>query len=189
MNNLVLASSTAEAVALDETNSRLSEAGGLLSVLAENVLVAASKPRGDDRAQAEYAKLADFARQELVPLAAAIKSALAGVKGADLVVSTLAADHHARLVAAVTSLERQEDPVHLVYQSARLQEAGSVFLDQSRELMVPVLAQNPAITLAGILPECTFEMDVAAAVVDGGPTAPPETANFDTRHIQHAVRA
>jgi hypothetical protein len=188
VNNFVLASSATEAVALEETNVRLAETGRLLDALAAKVLSAAATPLKTARTEAEHAKLAEFARVDVVPLAAAIKSALEGVKGADVVISVLAVDHHARLVDALTAMERQSDPVFLVHSAARLQEAASVFLAQAQGIMVPVLAQNPMVRLAGILPERTFQAEVVADVDLGATESLPTLADFDALPIPQATR-
>ncbi|WP_231687137.1 DUF2249 domain-containing protein [Arthrobacter alpinus] len=188
MNDLVLASSSAEAAALDEVKSRLAEAGGTLGTLAANLRSAASSPVVGELAGNDQSALVDFAEKELLPLAAAFSKAAGG---ADAVLATLAAGHLARLGDATKALEQQDSPAQMVHAGARLQEAATTFLDQATAVLVPALAQNPALTLAGILPE------PVAAAVGGGPATggcacgdhdEPGLSELDTRVIPHAIR-
>ncbi|MGO4383575.1 DUF2249 domain-containing protein [Specibacter sp. RAF43] len=188
MNNLVLASSSTDAAALDEARTRIAEAGGTLGTLATNLVSAAANQRGGELAEADQTKLVDFAEKELLPLAAAFAAALKDVGG---VVAGLAAAHSTRLIDAAKTLEQQEAPLQMVYAGARLQEAGAAFLAQAADLIVPALAQNPSITLAGVLPERTADVAAAAPATGGcacGGHDEPGLSELDTRVIPHAIR-
>nr|WP_256127667.1 DUF2249 domain-containing protein [Arthrobacter sp. SDTb3-6] len=187
---MVLASSSAEAAALEEVNNRLAEAGGTLGTLGKNLLSAASNA-GGELAGGDQAKLVEFTETELQPLAAAFAQALSGATGKDAVVATLAAGHSARLAEAAKALEEQDAPARIIHAGARLQEAGAAFLDQATALVVPALAQNPAFTLSGILPERASAPAAAAPATGGcacGGHDEPGLSELDTRVIPHAIR-
>lgn len=191
MNNLVLASSSAEAAALEDVKTRLAEAGGTLGTLGGN-LVSAAAAAGGELAAEDQLKLVDFAEKELQPLAAAFAEALSGATGPDAVVAALANGDSARLVEATKTLESRETPVQIVHAGARLQEAAAAFLDHATELVVPVLAQSPTLTLSGILPERSAEAAPAAVPATGGCACgghdEPGLSELDTRVIPHAIR-
>ncbi|MCU6480602.1 uncharacterized protein (DUF2249 family) [Arthrobacter silviterrae] len=192
MNNLVLASSSTEAEALEAAKTRLAEAGGTLGTLALNLLSAVAGQPGGELAGADQTKLVDFAEQELLPVAAAFAAALAGsANSAEKVLAAVAAGHSARLVDATKSLEVEEAPVKVLYAGARLQEAAAAFLDHATELIVPALAQNPALKLTGILPQRTVDAAAAAPAKGGcacGGHDEPGLSELDTRVIPHAIR-
>ncbi len=191
MNNLVLASSSAEALALEDVKIRLAEAGGTLGTLSKNLL-SATAGAGGEQAAADQSKLVDFAERELQPLAAAFAAALSSATGADPVVAKLAAGHHARLVEAAKTLETQEVPLQVVHAGARFLEAGTSFLDHATDLIVPELAQNPSLTLSGVLPEPAAGPAGAGAPATGGCACgghdEPGLSELDTRVIPHAIR-
>jgi len=191
VNNLVLASSSVEAAALEDTKNRLAEAGGTLGTLGRNLLSAATAASGE-LAGEDQSKLVEFAEQELQPLASAFARAFAGAAGKDAAVAQLAASHTARLAEAAKNLEGQEAPVQVVHAGARLQEAGAAFLEHATELMLPALAQNPSLTLTGILPDRVAGAPAEAAPVTGGCACgghdEPGLAELDTRVIPHAIR-
>ena len=190
MNNLVLASSSTEALALEDAKTRLTEAGGTLGTLAQN-LVAAAESAAGELAEEDQSKLVDFAEKELQPLAAAFAAALSGTTGQDAVVAKLASGHNARLAEAAKALEVQEAPVQIVYAGARLAEAAAVFLEHATDLIVPTLAQNPSLTLAGVLPARAVGAAAPAPATAGcacGGHDDPGLSELDTRVIPHAIR-
>ncbi|GAA4661671.1 DUF2249 domain-containing protein [Arthrobacter cryoconiti] len=191
MNNLVLASSSTEADALENAKTRLAEASGTLGTLSSNLISAIANGTGGELAETDQTKLVDFAEQELLPLASAFAQALHDASGADTVVAALAAGHNGRLIEATKALETQEAPVQMVYAGARLQEAATAFLDNAAELIIPVLARNPALKLGGILPERTVEAASSAPATGGcacGGHDEPGLSELDTRVIPHAIR-
>ncbi|WP_245933636.1 DUF2249 domain-containing protein [Arthrobacter livingstonensis] len=191
MNNLVLASSSAEALALEDAKTRLAEAGGTLGTLAKNLVSAAAGAAGE-LAGEDQAKLVDFAERELLPLAAALARELSGATGQDTLVAQLAAGHQARLAEAVKNLQEQDVPAKIVYAGGRLEEAAVAFLDHATSLIVPALARNPSLTLAGILPERAVAPESAPTPATGGCACgghdEPGLSELDTRVIPHAIR-
>nr|WP_207343475.1 DUF2249 domain-containing protein [Arthrobacter sp. E3] len=81
----------------------------------------------------------------------------------------------------------------MVHAGGALQEAVTVFVDQASELVLPALAQNPAVTLSELLPvrnsAATAE---SAAPAQGGCACgghdDPGLSELDTRVIPHAIR-
>lgn len=196
MNNLVLASSSTEAASLEDARTRLAEAAGTVRTLGNNLVSAAANPAGGELAATDQGALVDFAEKELLPLsaalAAAFQSADSSVTSAN-VIASLAASHNTRLVSATKDLEVQESPVKMVHAGGALQEAVTVFVDQASELVLPALAQNPAVTLSALLPvrnsAATAE---SAAPAQGGCACgghdDPGLSELDTRVIPHAIR-
>jgi uncharacterized protein (DUF2249 family) len=191
VNNLVLASSSAEAAALEDVKNRLAEVGGTLGTLGKNLLSAASSA-GSELTGEDQSKLVDFTENELQPLAAAFAQALAGATGKDAVVAKLATGDNVRLLDAAKTLEGQDVPAQIIHAGARLQEAGAAFLDHATALVVPALAQNPALTLSGILPERGATPAAGTAPATGGCACgghdEPGLSELDTRVIPHAIR-
>lgn len=204
MNNLVLASSSLEAAALEDARTRLAEAAGTLGTLSQNLLTAAGNPAGGELAEADQGALVSFAEQELLPLAAALAGAFpgtAGTPGALSVIAGVAAAHSARLAATTKSLEVQESPVQMVHADGRLQEAAAAFVEQATELVLPALAQNAAVSLAEVLPARAAATGISAsgdAAAEGqipasggcacGGHDEPGLSELDTRVIPHAIR-
>ncbi|WP_164520407.1 DUF2249 domain-containing protein [Specibacter cremeus] len=193
MNNLVLASSPAEADALEKARARLAETAGTLGVLTANVQASAANATGGDVAAADQAKLVDFAEQEFLPLSASLIAALASAGATDAGAAALAAVGarlSARVSEAARFLARQDAPQRVASAAARVREAGGAFLDQAAELGLPVLAQSPAVDLARVLPAAAVP-DAAAPGTGGcacGGHDEPGPSELDTRVIPHAIR-
>ena len=203
MNNLVLASSSAEAAALDGARTRLAEAAGTLGTLCNNLAAAATAANaagtagGGGPVEAGRVALVNFAEQELIPLS----SSLAGVfpeaaPGGTHLLATVSAGHNERLVATAQALKVQESPIQMVQAGGRLLEAATVFISQATELVLPALAQNPAVSLTEVLPKAgTAEAGAAGqsqVPASGGCACgghdEPGLAELDTRVIPHAIR-
>lgn len=202
MNNLVLASSSTEATALEEARTRLAEVAGTLGTLSSNLLAAATNPTGGELAEADQGALVDFAEKELLLLAGALASAFPTEQGTAAPLSllaTLASGHSVRLVSATKTLEVQESPVQMVHADGRLQEAAAAFVQQATDLLLPALAQSPSVSLSAALPARTGAPAGAAttttkspAPVQGGCACgghdEPGLSELDTRVIPHAIR-
>ena len=207
MNNLVLASSSAEAAALDGARTRLAEAAGTLGTLCNNLATAATgsgaagnaagSTSGGGVVGAGRDALVDFAEQELIPLSSALAGALhEAVPGGTHLLATVSAGHNERVVAATQALKGQESPIGMVQAAGRLLEAATVFVSQATELVLPALAQNPAVSLNEVLPKpgtaeagASAESQVPASggCACGGHDE-PGLAELDTRVIPHAIR-
>ncbi|MGO2540118.1 DUF2249 domain-containing protein [Specibacter sp. AOP5-B1-6] len=204
MNNLVLASSSLEAAALEDARTRLAEAAGTLGTLSQNLLAAAGNPAGGELAEADQGALVNFAERELLPLAAALAAAFpdTGTSAADNVIAGVAAAHSARLVSTTRFLETQESPLTMIHADGRLQEAAAAFVEESTELVLPALAQDAAVSLAELLParaaaasgNTAADSDAAEGQVPAsggcacGGHDEPGLSELDTRVIPHAIR-
>lgn len=198
MNNLVLASSSAEAASLEEARTRLAEAAGTLGTLNGNLVAAAGNASAAELAQSDQGALVDFAEKELIPLSGALAGAFPehGASAESRVLAVVAAGHNERIVAAAKALEVQEAPVKMVNAGGRLLEAATAFIAEATELILPALAQNTAISLAALLPKpatakagATAEGQVPASggCACGGHDE-PGLSELDTRVIPHAIR-
>ncbi|AIY02049.1 hypothetical protein ART_2450 [Arthrobacter sp. PAMC 25486] len=198
MNNLVLASSSTEAASLEEARARLAESAGTLGTLCNNLAVAAGNSSAGELVQADQGALVDFAEQELIPLATALAGAFphAAAFTETHLLATVAAGHNERIVAAAKALEVQESPIEVVQASGRLLEAATAFISQATELVLPALAQNPAVSLADVLPKRSTEeagaIAESQAPASGGCACgghdEPGLSELDTRVIPHAIR-
>lgn len=206
MNNLVLASSSLEAAALEDARTRLAEAAGTLGTLSQNLLAAAGNPAGGELAEADQGALVNFVERELLPLAAALAAAFpdtAGTSAAHNVIAGVAAAHSARLVSTTRFLEAQESPLTMIHADGRLQEAAAAFVEESTELVLPALAQDAAVSLAELLParaaaasgDAAADSNTAAegeVPASGGCACgghdEPGLSELDTRVIPHAIR-
>lgn len=198
MNNLVLASSSTEAVSLEEARTRLAEAAGTLGTLSNNLATAAGNSSGGELVQADQSALVDFAEQELIPLASALAGAFldAAASTGSNVLAIVAAGHNERIVATTKALEVQESPILAVQAGGQLLEAATAFISQATELVLPALARNPAVSLASVLPQKSTAKAGAAsesqAPASGGCACgghdEPGLAELDTRVIPHAIR-
>lgn len=198
MNNLVLASSSTEAASLEEARIRLAEAAGTLGTLSKNLASAAGNSSGGELVQADQGALVDFAEQELIPLAGALAGAFldAAASTASNVLASVASGHNERLVATTKALEVQESPILAVQAGGQLLEAATAFITQATGLILPALARNPAVSLAGILPKKSTAEAAAAgqgqAPASGGCACgghdEPGLSELDTRVIPHAIR-
>jgi len=198
MNNLVLASSPAEAASLEDARTRLAEAAGTLGTLSKNLTAAAGNPAAAELAQADQGALVDFAEKELIPVSAALAGAFpeAGATVETRLLSTIAKAHAERISATAKSLETRETPIEMVQAGGRLLEAATGFIAQASELILPALAQNTAVSLSTLLPK-----PAAAAAGPGSESHAPASggcacgghdepglAELDTRAIPHAIR-
>lgn len=207
MNNLVLASSSLEAAALEDARTRLAEAAGTLGTLSHNLLAAAGNPAGAELVEADQGALVNFTERELLPIAAALAAAFpdaAGTPAANNVIAGVAAAHSARLVSTTKFLETQESPVTMIHADGRLQEAAAAFVQQATELVLPALAQDAAVSLAEVLPARAAATGSGNAAADStnpaegqvpasggcacGGHDEPGLSELDTRVIPHAIR-
>lgn len=198
MNNLVLASTSAEAASLEEARTRLAEAAGTLGTLCNNLVAAAGNPAGHELAQADQGALVDFAEQQLIPIAAALAGAFAGATPSPSVnlLATVAAGHNERVSATTKALEVQELPLQMVLAGGRLLEAATAFIAEATELILPELARNAAVSLADSLPTHSTteagtvgqsQVPASGGCACGGHDE-PGLAELDTRVIPHAIR-
>lgn len=198
MNNLVLASSPAEAVSLETARTRLAEAAGTLGTLNSNLVASAGNASASELTQSDQGALVDFAEKELIPVTGALAGAFPehAANAESRVLAAVASGHNERIVAAAKALEVQEAPVKMVNAGGRLLEAATAFIAEATELILPALAQNPAVSLAGVLPK-----PAAAAAATGSESQVPASggcacgghdepglAELDTRVIPHAIR-
>ncbi len=155
MNNLVLASSSAEAASLEAARTRLAEVAGTLGTLNGNLVAAAGNASAAELAQSDQGALVDFVEKELIPLSGALAGAFPehGASTESRVLAKVATGHNERIVSAAKALEVQEAPVKMVNAGGRLLEAATAFIAEATELILPALAQNTAVSLADLLPK------------------------------------
>lgn len=194
MNNLVLASSSAEAQALETAQGTVATAAGRLGTLGNNLISAAGNSLGGELASADQSALVDFAQDQLIPLAQALADG-AGGSGVPALQGA-AATHLARLVLTTKDLEIQETTPRMLFAAGKLSEAAEQFIAAAAESLLPELAQNPAVSLADLLPAPRpaeggnpggSQMPASPGCACGGHDE-PGLAELDTRVIPHAIR-
>ncbi|QIK74276.1 DUF2249 domain-containing protein [Nocardioides piscis] len=203
MSELVIASNEADAHAAEAVEQHHAVMAGALALRTEELVAAASRP---DPAAAEQARqdLVEWCERELVPHALAEEKALYPVAQATtegrLLVEAMLGEH-----VVITSLLRQvseaADPVRAAATATALRAVFDSHLTKENELLVPLLARTPDVSLHDLLggmhellghAEGTEGSDAEAGC--GGHTCScgevdgPGHPELDVRTIPHAIR-
>jgi uncharacterized protein (DUF2249 family) len=202
MDVVALASTPADAAAAAAVEQHHALLAGSLALRVEGLIATA----GTNAESAEHARehLVEWCQAELVPHALAEEKAMypaaqARPEGRLLVDGMLA--EHAVIVALVDEIRQQADLIRAAAAARALQVLFEVHLDKENELVVPLLAGAPDLSLAGILsgmhdllgdtaedeatnaePGCGGH-SCSCGEVDG-----PGFPELDARSVPHAIR-
>jgi uncharacterized protein (DUF2249 family) len=147
--DLVLASGAADAAAVDAVRQRHAELSGRLTVHAEALLAASTGARPGARPAALR-----FCAEELLPWTAEVERSLypvaTRIERLRALVDALVRGHRA-LEERVRGLARSADPVHAAADGAALLAVFETHVGAVDDLVLPAVAADPAISLAGAL--------------------------------------
>jgi uncharacterized protein (DUF2249 family) len=199
MDNLVIASTEADAAAAVAVEQHHAQLAGALAVHVERLLTAAEL----DGAAAEHCRteLVEWCRRELVPHALAEEKGLypaaqATAEGRLLVEAMLA--EHGLITGLVDELAQTSAPVRAAAAARALQVLFESHLAKENDLVLPLLAGLPEVSLAALL-DGMHELlghDDAETATGGcgghgcscGEADGPELPELDARTIPHAIR-
>ncbi len=203
MNNVVLASSEADATAAAAVEQHHAQMAGTLAVRVEALVAAAS--RGDEvSAGAARADLVAWCERELVPHALAEEKALYPAAHAKregrLLVDGMLAEHEV-ITGLVRDLGGPTDMVRAAATARALQVVFDSHLAKENELVLPLLTAAPDVSVADLLGgmhELLGEgehPDAQAAGSEGhghgcgcGEVDGPGFPELDARAVPHAIR-
>jgi uncharacterized protein (DUF2249 family) len=153
MNNLVIASSEADAAAASAVEQHHAQMAGALAVAVERLVAAAS--RGDTPAALTARDaLVAWCRQDLVPHALAEEKAMYPVAQAKdagrLLVDGMLAEHTV-ITGLVDELAGSSDPVRAAAAAKALQVLFDSHLAKENELVLPLLVAAPDVSVAELL--------------------------------------
>lgn len=153
MDNVVIASTEADARAAEAVEQHHAQMAGALATRVETLVGAASAGDGP-RASEARADLVDWCDRELVPHALAEEKAMypaaqAKVEGRLLVEGMLA--EHQVITGLVQALSATEEPVRAAALAKALQVAFDSHLAKENELVLPLLVSAPDVSVADIL--------------------------------------
>lgn len=153
MNDVVIASSAADASAATAVEQHHAQLAGSLALRVEG-LVAAAASRNDAVAERARTELDTWCRTELMPHALAEEKAMypaaqARPEGRLLVEGMLG--EHAVITGLVDEVARTTDPVRAAVAARALQTLFESHLAKENDLVLPVLVAAPEVSLAEIL--------------------------------------
>ena len=209
MSELVITSNEADALAVEAVKQHHATLAGALATYVEKLFAALSR-RDTTGAEAARRDLASWCRRELVPHAAAEEQAMypaaqAATEGRLLVQGMLG--EHAVITGLVDELEEAADLLRAAGAAAALRAMFDSHLAKENNLVLPLLAAMPGVSVAGLL-EGMHEL-LGHAEGHGGPGSPgsPEEADgcgghacacgetdgpgypeLDVRTVPHAIR-
>lgn len=206
MSELVIASTEADAHAAEAVRQHHAALAGALSLRAEALLTSAIR---SDAAVAEQARrdLVDWCERELVPHALAEEQALypaaqATVEGRLLVEAMLG--EHGVLTGLLHEVADSADVLRAAASAAALRAVFESHLTKENDLVVPLLARTPGVSVAELLGGMhqllghAAETTVTAADEGGtgcgghtcacGEVDGPGYPELDVRSIPHAIR-
>jgi uncharacterized protein (DUF2249 family) len=208
MPTVTLATSSADAAAVETIEQHHAELSGALAAHVDRVVRTASEASADGAAA--RGELVRWATRELLPHARAEEATLyAAVRDRDetrLLVTSMTAQHEA-LAALLERVETAPDDVRAATAAAALRELFELHLRAENELLLPVLAGAPDVPLAELLER--MEGEVAIALDGLGDHPHPETTaeeapggghgcgcgghdeaepELDARVVPHAIR-
>jgi uncharacterized protein (DUF2249 family) len=206
--DVTLASDADDAAAVDAVRQHHAELAGRLGAHVGALLAAAAAPGavGFVRARTETLR---FCTHELLPHAAAEERALypaaARSERLHLLIEAMAAEHRV-LEGLVEEIRTADDPVRAVAAGHALRVLLDSHLAKENDLLVPAVAADPAVSLAGVLAgmhdllgSVAHEHD-AVATAPAVPSAPAggacgcgghddvEIPVLDVRAVPHAIR-
>jgi uncharacterized protein (DUF2249 family)/iron-sulfur cluster repair protein YtfE (RIC family) len=153
MDDVVIASTAADAAAATAVEQHHAQLAGSLALRVEG-LVAAAANRNEPVADRARLELVDWCRAELVPHALAEEKAMyplaqARAEGRLLVDGMLG--EHAVITGLVEEVGRTTDPVRAAAAARALQTLFESHLAKENELVVPLLVAAPDVSLADVL--------------------------------------
>jgi uncharacterized protein (DUF2249 family)/iron-sulfur cluster repair protein YtfE (RIC family) len=153
MDDVVIASSAADAAAATAVEQHHAQLAGSLALRVEGV-IAATASRNDGTADRARSELVTWCQAELVPHALAEEKAMyplaqARPEGRLLVEGMLG--EHVVITALVEELDRTTDPVRAAAAARALQTMFDSHLAKENELVIPLLLGAPGVSLADVL--------------------------------------
>lgn len=151
MSTVVVASSREDAAAVEAVENHHAEMSGTLGALVDRVALAAATSAAPG---AERDALAAFARTELLPHAAVEEETIYPAAHADaaarLLVDAMLAEHVV-LGSLVERVEGARTAVEAAAYGRALQVLFDSHLTKENDLVLPLLASNPEVSVAGLL--------------------------------------
>jgi len=188
MNDVVIASSEADAQAAVAVEEHHAQMAGALALKVDS-LSAAARARRQDDADEVQADLVAWCRAELVPHALAEEGTLYRVAAdrveAHLLVEAMLAEHRV-LVRLVDDLARADDAVSAAELARALRVLFETHLAKENEQILPLLVAAPDVSLAALL-DGLHEL-LGAAVTSDPAEQPAGHPELDARTIPHAIR-
>lgn len=193
-NDVVMATSAADAAAVDEIRSRYAELLGRQSALAAAVFAAvgASGPAFDEAHRAVQAFLDQAVRPELQAAVGLFFPAAAGVERSRLLVEGLLGE--TQLIEQVAErIAHGTDRVQVVAHVEALRVLVEALLGKVADLLLPALAQASGVSLAALAGQLPHPGDVAIPAHHGHSGCDcgeedDELPELDVRDIPHAIR-
>lgn len=153
MNDVVIASTAADAAAATAVEQHHAQLAGSLALRVEGLVAAAAQGNGQAATRSQ-AQLVTWCRDELVPHAQAEESAMyplarALSEGRLLVDGMLA--EHVVILGLVDEIAQATDPVRAAVAARALQTLFESHLAKENELVIPLLLGAPGVSLADIL--------------------------------------
>lgn len=205
MNDLMVASSEADARAAEAVVAHHAAMAGTLTTLTTALTAATRTGRPEDVEQARAA-LVGWCRTELAPHALAEEKTLypaaADRPGAGLLVTAMLAEHELML-GLVDDLDRVQDGLTAAVVAGSLRTAFESHLGKENDLILPLLATAGDVSLAGLLDRMHEEFGSAAEDAGHEPAAhgsghehacgcgevdPEGYPELDARTVPHAIR-
>lgn len=204
MDTLVVASTAQDSAAVEAVKQHHAQMAG---ALAAHVTRVAQAP-DDVAALAARDDLVHWAEHDLVPHAKAEESAMYPLAHADergrLLVEAMLVEHRL-IIGLVTSLRSATDRVHAAAEARALGVTFDSHLAKENDQILPLLASNPEVSLAGALEgmhdllggheghDHAEEVPAADGASCGGGCAcgesdGPELPELDARSVPHAIR-
>jgi uncharacterized protein (DUF2249 family) len=200
MTDLLLSSTEADAAAVRAIEQHHAELAGALGAHVE-ALIAAATRHDLDAAQAARERLVRWCQTELVPHAAAEEDALYpvahGLTSGRLLIDGMLAEH-VTLLVLVKEIAGAADVVRAAAAARSLEVLFGSHLRKENELILPMLAEAPQVSLAGLLEQMHEGLghadDEAPAGGCGGHSCScgeadaPGYPELDSRTVPHAIR-
>jgi uncharacterized protein (DUF2249 family)/iron-sulfur cluster repair protein YtfE (RIC family) len=151
--NVILATSEADAAAAEAVEQHHAELAGALGARVDSLVTAAARPAADG-ADAARTALVEWLRRELVPHAEAEEKAMYPaahdtIEGRLLVTSMI--DEHRTITGLVDRITRATDAVRAAAAATALEVMFASHLAKENELILPLLAGDPDVSLAALL--------------------------------------
>ncbi|HEU5037273.1 MAG TPA: DUF2249 domain-containing protein [Nocardioides sp.] len=205
MNDVMVASSEADARAGEAVVAHHAELAGALAGYADQLLAAARSGRAGEAERSRTALVA-WCRAELVPHALAEEEALypaaAARPEAALLVTGMLAEHQA-ILRLVADLDEARDDVSAAASAAALRAVFDGHLAKENELVLPLLLSAPGVSVAALLAGMHDALgggDAAEPAAGAGHAAhtghacgcgevdPDGFPELDARSVPHAIR-
>jgi uncharacterized protein (DUF2249 family) len=201
MNDIVLATSAADATAVEAVERHHAELAGTLGVLADRVVAQAA---GTDGAAFERARreLVDWCEHELVPHALAEENgmypAAHAIAAGRLLVDSMLTEH-VLIIDLVREVSEASEPVRAAAAARALVVTFESHLAKENDLVLPLLAADPVVSVAELLDGMHEllgggEAVEPAATGHGGHACGCHEADapghpvLDARAVPHAIR-